>query len=338
MNILSINPGHNGSVCLLVDGNISLYIEEERLTRVKYSGNPILSIDKALEITDKIDYLVIGGTNQQPSLTWEETDIFTLYLKKKIGDTFKTVYAYDQHHFAHACSAFYNSGFEDAISIVVDGCGSYSDGKWEAESVFDFSGEVEHVYSTYNSSSYIGIVKTYEAVTQHCGWHPIEAGKTMGLSSYGKYIGNIDLKTKCVPNFPSGANLKDVNKFSNEDLAKTIQRDTCNQVTGLIKKYPGRKICISGGYGLNCVANYDYLDHINSSDLYVEPISHDGGTSIGLAKQLFKQINPDHKFDKLRSLYLGPNQTYSQVGEPCSTIEVAKLLSEGKIVALFQGR
>ena len=26
-----------------------------------------------------------------------------------------------------------------------------------------------------------GIVKAYEAVTQYCGWHAIEAGKTMGL-------------------------------------------------------------------------------------------------------------------------------------------------------------
>ena len=32
-----------------------------------------------------------------------------------------------------------------------------------------------------------GITKAYEAVTQYCGFpNPIEAGKTMGLSSHGK--------------------------------------------------------------------------------------------------------------------------------------------------------
>ena len=31
-----------------------------------------------------------------------------------------------------------------------------------------------------------GIVKAYEAVTQYCGFHAIEAGKTMGLFPYGK--------------------------------------------------------------------------------------------------------------------------------------------------------
>ena len=36
-----------------------------------------------------------------------------------------------------------------------------------------------------------GIVKAYEAVTQYCGFSAIEAGKTMGLSPYGKPNDNI---------------------------------------------------------------------------------------------------------------------------------------------------
>ena len=36
-----------------------------------------------------------------------------------------------------------------------------------------------------------GIVKAYEAVTQYCGFQPIEAGKTMGLAPYGKKNLNI---------------------------------------------------------------------------------------------------------------------------------------------------
>ena len=38
-----------------------------------------------------------------------------------------------------------------------------------------------------------GIVKAYEAVTQYCGFTAIEAGKTMGLSPYGKPNGQISL-------------------------------------------------------------------------------------------------------------------------------------------------
>ena len=36
-NILAINPGHNGSSALIVDGKTELYIEEERLSRMTVS-------------------------------------------------------------------------------------------------------------------------------------------------------------------------------------------------------------------------------------------------------------------------------------------------------------
>ena len=49
MNILAINPGHNGSAALLVDGELKLYIEEERLSRSKYDGNPFRGILEALK-------------------------------------------------------------------------------------------------------------------------------------------------------------------------------------------------------------------------------------------------------------------------------------------------
>ena len=32
-NILGINPGHNGSACLVADGELVYYGEEERLSR-----------------------------------------------------------------------------------------------------------------------------------------------------------------------------------------------------------------------------------------------------------------------------------------------------------------
>ena len=61
MNILAINPGHNGSAALLVDGELKFYIEEERLSRAKYDGNPYLGILEALKYG--VDLLVLGGTH-----------------------------------------------------------------------------------------------------------------------------------------------------------------------------------------------------------------------------------------------------------------------------------
>ena len=73
MNILAINPGHNGSAALLIDGELKFYIEEERLSRNKYDGNPFRGIIEALKYG--VDTLVIGGTtNELPELPWTGED------------------------------------------------------------------------------------------------------------------------------------------------------------------------------------------------------------------------------------------------------------------------
>ena len=60
--IAGITRGHNGGVCLLKDGEIVLAVEEERLTRAKYDGAPLVSMTKILEYTDRLDYLVVAHT------------------------------------------------------------------------------------------------------------------------------------------------------------------------------------------------------------------------------------------------------------------------------------
>ena len=81
MNILAINPGHNGSAALLVDGELKFYIEEERLSRSKYDGNPYRGIIEGLRYG--IDALIIGGTTQQlPQLPWTGEDPYSALVRK----------------------------------------------------------------------------------------------------------------------------------------------------------------------------------------------------------------------------------------------------------------
>ena len=42
--IVSCNRGHNASTTLLVDGEIVFYLEEERLTRFKRDGTPLMGL------------------------------------------------------------------------------------------------------------------------------------------------------------------------------------------------------------------------------------------------------------------------------------------------------
>jgi predicted NodU family carbamoyl transferase len=81
-SILAINPGHNGSAALVVDGELVFYSEEERLSRLKYDGNPFKAMLHVL-INHKIDELVLGGTTPEFSkLPWTGEDAYSALVRK----------------------------------------------------------------------------------------------------------------------------------------------------------------------------------------------------------------------------------------------------------------
>lgn len=86
--IAGITRGHNAGVCLLKDGEVVFAIEEERLTRKKYDGAPLLSILKIKEYTDRLDYLVVAHTTplleSQGPLDYVGEDAYTS-LARKLG-------------------------------------------------------------------------------------------------------------------------------------------------------------------------------------------------------------------------------------------------------------
>lgn len=434
--IAGIARGHNAGVCLLKDGEIVFSIEEERLTRHKYDGGPYASIVKLLEYTDKIDYLVISHTQPDESrvdFTGENT---YPSLARKLGlieSNEQVIEMWDNHHRNHAACAFYRSGFDSANVIIVDGAGTFirrQDGEtmWEVESMYEasypatfkemykhFGGRgpwpTEH-YETDGCEVLIndrpGIVKAYEAVTQFCGWAPIEAGKTMGLFPYGepnkapKIFNQFGVsRDVIIPTYPNGSivdeanypelqdreydiqkeskkygknpsqdQLRELNKYYEESLkedvtylesrrnmAYNIQTESQAEVLKLIhkaiEKNGNKNIVISGGYGLNCVANYWYLDKLpEGTKLFVEPISNDAGTAIGAALLAYYTISGDNRVrQKNETLYLGPVQEITPekviqtamkysgtVYENVDYERVINTIREKNIVALFQER
>ena len=72
-------------------------------------------------------------------------------------------------------------------------------------------------------------------------------------------------------------------------MAYAVQTESQQAVADLIRhavEISGNKnVVISGGYGLNCVANYYYLKELEDEgiNIYVEPISNDAGTAMGAA-------------------------------------------------------
>jgi carbamoyltransferase len=325
------------------------------------------------------------------------------------------------HHKLHAACAFYRSGFEEAAALIVDGAGTFitmGEGRnsqvvWEVESIYTCSypnniftvhknigtsGPVlEHYIDNIDSRVFsepgrthsalvtekAGITKTYEAVTDYCGWSFIEAGKTMGLFPYGSkndaipplfnetQYGNISNRNLIIPNYPNGAYVnKEMFKALSEhsdgdvtllqsrrDLAYAVQTETQEQVVKLIRKAVEltghNKVVISGGYGLNCVANYYYLDALKDEgiEIYCEPVSNDSGTAIGAALLKWYEISQDTTVPlQTDTLYLGFEYNYSndEINAVCekynavvvdaSDTDVVELITNKNIVTIFQGR
>lgn len=406
-NILAVNPGHNGSAALISDGEIVYYSEEERVSRQKYDGNPFRAMLFAL-MNFTVDEIVIGGTTTQlPQLPWTSENPYAA-LARKFNPNIKITLMGHLHHLGHAAGAFYNSGFDTAAAIVVDGAGSYHQentdpngngmtvGGFETETIYQCSypSVFDAVYKRYSDGnsfyydnglqefdSSCTITKSYEAVSQYLGFGFIEAGKTMGLAPYGNEDENIPSffengkgnKNLLIPQYPAGA-LIDENRFPylrrftepsewhrdfslvrdvDVNIAFKVQKETEEQMYDLIQRAIDTtgetNIVISGGFGLNCVANYKFLKRFPGVNFYVDPIAHDGGTSIGLARHAWYVHSESTEINKLTSVYLGSEPDYNQLSivqqqvqniviNDTTVDDIADLIINGEIVALFQGR
>lgn len=359
-NILGINPFHNGSACVLSDGEIVYFLEEERLSRRKHDPNPFRVI---LDILNrfKIDEIVIGGINDDKRfLCYTEEDPFEALIHKYYPNIPATNVS-NHHHTLHSLQSFSNSGFSNSLGIVVDGGGSlYPEKGRENSSIYFHSIEKGHkcllkVYSPNptldpNIKYELGIAKSYSGVSTHLGFNMNEEGKTMGLSSYGKsnelipklfkkdFSSNPDfiygrLEATSPVNSQNDFLFKhyitltpprsplDKSDFSQneKDLAWKIQNDSQKQVGDLIEK--GIKetgltqVCCAGGYFLNCVSNYYLTKRFPNIEFYFEPISHDGGTSIGAAKLIWNQKTKDTTIRPQKTLYHGPKYSKEELLE-----------------------
>ena len=127
---------------------------------------------------------------------------------------------------------------------------------------------------------------------------------------------------------------------SKADFAYALQTATQNHVKKyidrMIEKTGIKKVVLAGGYFLNCVANYSYLR--KDVEFYIEPVSSDAGTSMGAAKYIHHTVTQDKTVRPQKHIYLGLKHEFKPEGNDACYNGVAKLLTEGKIIAIYQGR
>lgn len=180
---------HDASACLVVDGRIVAFAEEERFSRRKHhKDSRSCAVAAAYCLSEggiglaEVDEIAVAfnPTWPEPSETCTDSELIAELLDPALFSGHRprrlTVI---EHHLAHAASAFHPSGFDEAAILVVDGSG---DG---------VSATLAHGTATglktlrqWPFSQSLGWF--YETVAEHLGlgdW--TSSGKLMGLAGYG---------------------------------------------------------------------------------------------------------------------------------------------------------
>lgn len=413
MRVVGISTAHDSSVAVYTDGEIEFFYKEERITRVKRDKRPFAAMLEAVKFLDdkKIDAIAISSPHdnyidgQTPTI---------VNVAQKMFKTNNTYQFLNLHHLCHASLAFYDSGFEEAVVVVVDRNGSnhpHSQGLLlETETIFTakYPNIFEQITKNYTVSSrgdkpdsflselmfnekknnpnceinyntLYGITKVYETATVLIGENILENGKTMGLAAYGnkkKPFVNLFLENN-TPNdslFTYVVNPRDgwrsslyrdhydkLVKFVDKndyqfyaDYAYQVQKQTQEQVAKLIdsaiQKTGIKNVCVTGGYGLNVVANGYYISRFPDVNFFFEPLADDTGNSIGSAMLVYRELSKDDSIRPIKSTFVNgyePNidiekinldlKNKIQVSET-NAKSVAKMLSNNKKIAIFNGK
>ncbi len=190
--------GHDASACLLVDGKIIAFAEEERFTRKRYSYDslPLNAIAYCLEegqvSVDEIDKVVYGWNI--PKTYKMRRGVFPFSNEQILEQLFPSnLYKYTNlpplefidHHLAHAASSYRLSGFNEASILVLDGQGEDASGTL----AYAENGEIKIIAKIPISFS-LGYMM--EAACKHIGLRTSDVGKLMGLAGHGKKAGVFD--------------------------------------------------------------------------------------------------------------------------------------------------
>jgi len=311
MNYCSHDPA---CALIKVDGSDidMIFAEEGFLSRKKKSYQfPIRSIKYCLDYfgikMSDVDVLTVDFMDHRRFFKTSNNYRLLIgdYFRSKLKIDVEKINYVESHHYAHALTAFWPSGFSEAAVLVVDGLGS----EQQTHSVYymDSSGMIDRLYEQKG----VGIGSLYSLGTSALGFESGEEGKTMGLAPYGRDQQEMD---KDLPDLKGDFNgfMTDYSKQiwrnpspqlkfsinspkSKKDIyepyfsrfAYNLQKETercllhlANEALSVTRS---KNLCFAGGVALNCVAN-NCIQNLNSLDsFWIQPAAGDTGIPIGLA-------------------------------------------------------
>jgi carbamoyltransferase len=373
---------HDGSVCLIDgDGRIWAFAENERFSRTKHAirESPLLAVEHCLAVAgitrDDIDVVAVGwdlpilfSWLNQPWTFDRPRDLLVEHLGWTRGRRSPDV-VFCSHHRCHAASAFYASGFSEAAVLVVDG-----QGEEEATSVYTAGyGQPIVRHERWPTSASLGFM--YEGACRAIGLDFLEAGKTMGLASYGRgrfepellmdwdgdtyrqpfEAGNDATYKEMVAawatelssrfdGLPRSTPTADLHKDEVAVLVAYSAQATIEYVVPRLAERARQStgmtnLCLAGGVGLNCSMNGTL-----EPPVYVPPIAYDAGVALGAAWLVAPPAAPGPPLDPFLGRAIGPHEAADQARAAglrvCDyeTDDVVSRLLNGEVGAVAWGR
>ncbi|MGK0184646.1 MAG: carbamoyltransferase [Verrucomicrobiales bacterium] len=346
-------PGYpDPSAAYVQDGEVIAFIEEERLVRNKHAKAyfPVRAIDAVLEqggvTIEDIDAITFGwdcGIHDSGELAAHFEKINAQYppsehdaayqrnrvssygiapmterirrtLRKRYGGVKLPPIEFINHHYAHAVSAFFHSGMEEALVLAVDGSGEMATTSW-----WKASGKSLDLISEVRTPHSLGWL--YSAFTEFLGFDAYDGEyKVMGLAAYGK--GNPDIAAKLekviwydgAGGFASDPYLVSMGdrSYSSYFPDKLVEhmgrkpRAECDEISDWhiscafevqqrlesiiqdmtryhVEKTAIRNLVVTGGVGLNVKMNGNLFKSGIVDDLSAHPLCSDTGICIGAA-------------------------------------------------------
>ena len=175
MKILGINISHDASSCLMINGEVIYYLEDERLSKIKhylYKHN-LYDSPKNKHVTKfygiqrlkkhnikELDYVIFSSFRRKYDSEDESIILNIINQILTLGIKINQIsYNREEHHLYHAYNGFYNSKFNEAAVLVCDGAGAYTD------KLIDFR-ELESIYHVSNDEFNL----KYKHISNHY-WH-----------------------------------------------------------------------------------------------------------------------------------------------------------------------
>lgn len=367
MYILGIHLHHDAGAALIKDGKLIAASDEERFNRIKHWGNgfPKNAIKFVLEhegiSIDEVDYIAlpskitisrmlatIKDNLGRPAYIWK---LFNLFLNKEAGT--ENILAqvkkhfpnkkiiFIEHHQAHAASAFYTSGFNNATVVTFDGIGNGLSGTVNYGSKNGIK-RIKNIYEKGSMGHY------YEALTDGLGFSIYnDEYKVMGLAAYGNpkkcykeamnfsfKIKKLNLKPKRFSRYwnmygdwingvlrgsiAESAYFRFLKyKYGEKDVAASGQRAFENTalawLKNIFKKTRNLNLVGAGGCFLNVKMNKRIRDEFSKLNFIPFPHCGDGGLAVGAALEAQKKLFPKTKFERIDHLYFGKEFSNEQI-------------------------